>query len=492
MILYIMYITTYTTKFRKLKTMTAFQNSEIKNLTTLVSLLEKNNNIPQSEYDRFPVKRGLRNSDGTGVMAGLTKVCSVDGYYLYDGERIPMEGRLEFRGVDIYDIIKGIQNEDRFGYEEVVWLLLFGFLPTKEQLDDFCDLLSSLRELPDDFIEDMIMKAPSPDIMNKLACSVLALYSYDDNAEDPSIENILSQSLGLIARMPAIMSYAYQVKRRHYYRKSMYIHQLNPEQKTAEMILNSIRPDKKFTDEEAKLLDILLILQAEHGGGNNSTFNVRSLSSSGTDTYSAISAGIGALKGPKHGGANHKVAEMLDDFKANVENLLDDGQIADHIEKIVKKEAGDRTGLVYGMGHAVYTLSDPRAVILKEEARKIAETNGCYEEFALIDAIERLTPEVFAKVKKSNKKISANVDLYSGLIYKILKIPQDLYTPLFTVARTAGWCAHRIEEILTNGRIMRPAYKSLALPMNYIPLDERTKDIMELADKEYIPIEERI
>lgn len=465
---------------------------QMKNIQALTDILVKNDNIPASDYARFPVKRGLRNSDGSGVMIGLTKVCSVEGYYFDDGERIPKPGALKYRGVSIYDFVNGIKKDNRFGFEEAAWLLMFGFLPTERQLNGFCDILSEMRELPDDFIEDMIMKAPSPDIMNKLARSVLALYSYDPDPENDDISNILQQCIGIIARMPTIMSCAYQVKRRHYYHKSLYLHPIKSDQKTAEVILNSIRSDSRFTDEEAKLLDLLLVIQAEHGGGNNSTFTVRSLSSTGTDTYSAIAGGIGALKGPKHGGANHKVGEMLEDFKDNIRNISDDGQVADYIGKVVRKEAGDGTGLIYGMGHAVYTLSDPRAVILKEEARRFSEKTGFQEEFALIDAIERLTPEVFAREKNSSKKMCANVDLYSGLIYKMLRIPEDLFTPLFTVARTAGWSAHRMEEVLTGGRIMRPAFKSLALPTDYVPIGERNDSLMEQAMADYIPLEERL
>ena len=462
-----------------------------KEISALTEILTRNDCISAADYARFPVKRGLRNPDGTGVSVGLTKVCSVEGYYIDDGEKTPKPGCLKYRGVNIADFVAGIQKENRFGYEEITWLLLFGFLPTKFQLDGFCDFLSGLRELPEDFLEDMIMKAPSPDIMNKLARSVLALYSYDPDPEDTSVENVLLQCIGLIARMPTIMSSAYQVKRRHYYRKSMFLHPIRPEQKTAEMILNSIRPDCRFTDEEAKLLDLLLIMQAEHGGGNNSTFTVRSLTSTGTDTYSAIAGGIGALKGPKHGGANRKVCEMTEDFKDHIRNVNDDGQVADYIRKVVSKEGGDGTGLIYGMGHAVYTMSDPRAVILKKEAKKFAEKNDCMDDFVLLDAIERLTPQVFAEMKKSNKVMCANVDLYSGLLYRMLGIPEDLFTPLFTVARTAGWSAHRLEEMLTGGRIIRPAYKSLALPMDYVPMNERTSSLQELASAEYIPLDER-
>lgn len=460
-------------------------------LSNLCDNLQKNNSIPTEFYDKYNVKRGLRNGDGTGVMAGLTKVCSVEGYYIDDGEKIPKAGKLIYRGIDVEDIVAGCKKENRFGFEEVVWLLLFGSLPTAKVLSSFNEILAQCRELPHDFIEDVIMNAPSANIMNKLARCVLSLYSFDANPDDTSPENVLRQAIQLIARMPIIMSYAYQVKRRHFYRKSMYIHPIDPNQKTAEVILNSIRSDKQFTDEEAALLDLCLLLHADHGGGNNSTFSTRVLTSSGTDTYSAIAAGIGSLKGPKHGGANLKVAQMLKYIKEGVANSTDEAEIADFLTKIVRKQAGDGTGLIYGMGHAVYTLSDPRAVILKQEAQKFSKGTEFEEDFAILSAVEKLTPEIFAIEKHNNKKICANVDLYSGLIYNMLNIPEDLYTPLFTVARMSGWSAHRIEENMTGGRIIRPAYKSLSLPQDYVSLYERTDDIAALGGRAYIPTEER-
>lgn len=442
-------------------------------ISLLCKELQDNNYINIADYAKYGVKRGLRNADGTGVMAGLTKICSVEGYYVDDGEKVPKDGHLYYRGIDVNDIVSACESENRFGYEEVIWLLLFGSLPTANQLERFNAALSSMRELPDSFIEDMIMKAPSNNIMNKLARSVLALYSYDDNPDDTSIENVLNQSLRLIAQLPSIMSYAYQVKRRHYYHKSMYIHPPKPNQHTAEVILNSIRSDKKFTDAEAKLLDTCLILHAEHGGGNNSTFATRVLSSSGTDTYAAIAAGIGSLKGPKHGGANIKVSEMIGYFKENCRDITDEGQVADYLTKIMKKEGGDGSGLVYGMGHAVYTLSDPRAVILRTKAADFVMGTELEAEYRLLTLIERLTPELFTKVTGKQKPMCANFDLYSGLIYRILNIPEDLYTPLFATARMAGWCAHRIEELYTGGRIIRPAYKSLSAHISYVPIAER-------------------
>lgn len=429
--------------------------------------------MTNEDFVRFNVKRGLRNADGTGVMAGITRVCSVEGYYIDDGEKIPKEGRLNYRGINMEDIVNACINEDRFGYEEVVFLLLFGTLPSKEELDIFRQVLSDCRELPDDFIEDMIMKAPSKDVMNKMARSVLALYSFDPDPDNIELENVIKQSVHLIAQLPVIMAYAYQVKRRHFYKKSMYIHPLKPELSTAESILRSIRADKQYTDEEAKLLDVCLMVHAEHGGGNNSTFTTRVLTSSGTDTYSAIAGAIGALKGPKHGGANKKVAEMISYFKENLDDITNEDQVRDYLVKIIKKEAADKSGLIYGMGHAVYTLSDPRAKILRQKASAFALDSEFEDEFRLLNLIEKLTPEVFAEIKGNTKNMCANVDLYSGLVYKILGVPDDLYTPIFTVARSAGWSAHRIEELLTGNRIIRPAYKNINEKVHYIPLSLR-------------------
>ena len=444
-------------------------------LALLKRQLEDTNHIDTADYIRFNVKRGLRNADGTGVMAGLTKICNVEGYYIIDGEKVPKKGQLYYRGVDVNDIISACRSEDRFGYEEVAWLLLFGSLPTRDQLDMFTSALGAMRDLPENFTEDMIMKAPSKNIMNKMARSVAAMYSYDDNPDDTSFENVLIQCLHLIACTPAIMSYAYQVKRRAFYKKSMYLHPINPELHTAEAILECLRADKKFTESEARLLDICLILHAEHGGGNNSTFATRVLSSSGTDTYSAISAGIGALKGPKHGGANLKVAEMVGMIKENVSDITNASQVEDYLARIIRGEGGDGSGLVYGMGHAVYTLSDPRAVILRSEAQEFSRGTQYEDEFRLLSLIEELTPQLLADIKHSGKAVCANVDLYSGLIYKMLRIPEDLYTPLFATARMVGWSAHRIEELYTGGRIIRPAYKSRAPLVKYIPIDSRKK-----------------
>lgn len=442
-------------------------------ISNLCGELEKNNQIKPGDYQKYRVKRGLRNPDGTGVMAGLSHVSSVEGYYILDNERIPKEGKLSYRGYDLKDIIADCVKEDRFGFEEVVWLLIFGSLPSKDQIAEIREVLGKSRALPDEFIEDMIMKHPSKDIMNKMARCVMSLYSYDENPDDISTQNVLRQSLQLIAQFPTMMNSAYQIKRRAFYNKSMYLHPIDPKLSTAESILRLLRSDKKYTDEEAKLLDICLMIHADHGGGNNSTFSTRVLTSSGTDTYSAITAGLGSLKGPRHGGANIKVAHQMEYIMENLDDSTNDSQVKDMIAKIIKKEAGDGSGLIYGMGHAVYTLSDPRAVILKKSAKKLAFEHGFEKEFMTLDAIERLTPQVFTEIKGIEKPMCANVDLYSGLVYRVLGIPEDLYTPLFASARVAGWCAHRLEELTTSSKIMRPAYKSVIKYRAYTPLEQR-------------------
>ncbi|MCR5207604.1 MAG: citrate synthase [Eubacterium sp.] len=442
-------------------------------ISSLCGELGKNNSIRPSDYERYDVKRGLRNSDNTGVMAGLTRICSVEGYYILDGERVPKEGKLLYRGYDIQDLIGNVIKEERYGYEEISWLLIFGELPTAAQLDAYREVIGACRKLPDEFVEDIIMKHASKDIMNKMARCVMALYSFDENPDDISVPNVLRQSLQLVSQFPTIMNTAYQVKRRAFYNKSMYLHPIKERISTAEFILRQIRPNKKYTQEEAHLLDICLMLHSDHGGGNNSTFATRVLTSSGTDTYSSIAAGIGALKGPRHGGANIKVAKQTEYFTETLSDSTDEAQVKDLLVKILNKEAGDGSGLIYGMGHAVYTKSDPRALILKENARKLAYEHGFEKEFKTLENIEKLTPEVFAEVKDYDKAMCANVDLYSGLVYKVLGIPEDLYTPLFATARISGWCAHRLEEITSNGRIMRPAYKSVSKPKTYKPIGER-------------------
>jgi citrate synthase len=433
----------------------------------------QNNTINPELFDMYNVKRGLRNADGTGVMAGITNICNVHGYIVSEGEKQAIDGELIYRGYNINDLVANVYKENRFGFEEIIYLLLMGDLPTKDELEKFNEYLIECRALPEHFFEDVILKNPSKNIMNMLSRSVLALYSYEDNPEDINPEKEMKIAISLISKLPIIMVDAYQVKRRNFDKKSMVVHPLKENESIAESILSTLRPDRKFTPEEAQLLDLLLMLHAEHGGGNNSTFTCRVLTSSGTDAYSAYSAAIGSLKGPKHGGANIKVMEMLEYIKENVRNWNDEGEVADYMVKLLKKEAGDKSGLIYGMGHAVYTISDPRAIILKKYAMELAQDTKYEAEFKLLETVERLTPQLFAEVKGDVKTVCANVDMYSGLVYKMLRIPSDLFTPLFAISRMPGWCAHRFEEIITGKRIIRPAYKSVMKRRNYIPLNER-------------------
>ena len=440
---------------------------------TMYSSFSSENNIDPKYFDKYSVKRGLRNPDGTGVMAGVTNICNVHGYVVDDGEKRAAEGKLIFRGYSINDLIENVRAEDRFGFEEIVFLLLTGRLPDKKELEEFNIALSNERALPKDFFVDMILKAPSPNIMNKMARAVLSLYSYDEEPESQTPKHEVDTAISLIAKMPVIMVGAYETKRRCYDDRSLILHPLIKGQSTAENILSTLRTNRKFTREEAKLLDLMLMLHAEHGGGNNSTFTCRVLTSSGTDPYSAYSAAIGSLKGPRHGGANHKVLEMQELIKSNVKNWENDDEIAEVLGKILRKEIGDGRGLIYGMGHAVYTLSDPRAVILKKYAGEMATGTEFEKEFNLLEAVERLTPAVFESIKKSGKTMCANIDMYSGFVYKMLGIPDDLFTPLFAVSRIAGWCAHRFEEINSGKRIMRPAYKSIAREKEYVDISNR-------------------
>ena len=442
-------------------------------IQTLCDEFIKYNHIDLSYYDRLDVKRGLRNADGTGVLAGLTLICNVHGYVLNEGERQPIDGELIYRGVNINDLVNGCLKDQRFGYEETVYLLLFGALPTKIQLQHFREIMATYRELPENFIDDVIIKVPSRNIMNKLARSVLALYSYDENAENNNLEHEIRKALQVIACLPTIMVNSFQVKRRYYDNESMFMHPLNTKESTAESILSTLRPNREYTIEEARLLDMCLMLHAEHGGGNNSTFSCRVLTSSGTDAYSAYAAAIGSLKGPRHGGANIKVMEMLGYIKEGVQNWDDDEEILAFLRRIMDKEAGDGSGLIYGIGHAVYTKSDPRAVILKKNAMELAHNTEFEREFKLLEAVERLAPIVYAEKKKDGKVLCANVDLYSGLVYRMLGIPEELFTPLFAVSRMAGWCAHRMEEIINGKRIIRPAYKAVTKHQEYIPIEQR-------------------
>ncbi len=449
-------------------------SSSKKFVGSLCEEFKKNGYIHPSFYEKADVKRGLRNADGTGVMAGVTLIGNVQGYIIKDGEIVPQEGHLIYRGIDVKDLIDGFISENRFGYEETVYLLLFGSLPTAEQLTEFKHLLCEWSALPADFTEDMIIKAPSRDVMNKLARSILALYSYDAEPEINNLEGELFQAIRMIARCPTIVAHAYSVKRHYFDNESLYLHRPRSDMSIAENFLYSIRHDNRFTEEEAKLLDLCLVLHAEHGGGNNSAFACRVLSSSGTDIYSALSAAVGSLKGPKHGGANIRVCEMFDDIKKNVKDWKDEEEVANYLGKIIRKEAGDGSGLIYGMGHAVYTLSDPRCTILKEFSRNLAAQKGMSDELNLIETVERLTPGVFLKEKGSTKVICANVDMYSGFVYQMLGIPRELFTPIFAVSRMAGWCAHRIEEVYNSeNRIIRPAYKAVSKNVPYVPLKSR-------------------
>jgi citrate synthase len=423
------------------------------------------NKIAPADYEKYNVKRGLRNADGTGVLVGLTTIGNVHGYILDEGERVSVPGKLYYRGINVDDLVKGFQSEGRTGFEETAYLLLFGTLPKSAELDEFRVALDEVRDLPAGFTENMILKAPSRDIMNKLARCVLVFYSYDPHADDLAFTNNLRQGIELIARFPIMTAYAYQAKAHYHEGQSLYLHNVKPGLSTAGNFLHLIRPNGEFLPLEEEVLDLCLVLHAEHGGGNNSAFTVHVVTSSGTDFYSAIAAGVGSLKGPKHGGANIKVIEMMEDVKQNVKDWANEKQVAEYLGRILRKEAYDRSGLIYGVGHAVYTLSDPRAALLK--------TKGFADEFHLYELIEKLAPTVFAEQKDSKKVVSVNVDFYSGFVYKMLNIPQELYTPLFAIARIAGWAAHRLEEITCGGRIMRPAYKSVSGKQEYVPLAGR-------------------
>lgn len=424
-------------------------------------------------YEKYNVKRGLRNDDGTGVLVGLTEVGEVFSYIMDDGDRVPTEGRLFYRGIEINDLVNGFYQDKRFGFEECVYLLLFGELPTKTQLTDFEGLLSSSRKLPHNFTEDMILRAPSPDIMNKLSRTVLALYAYDTEPENCSVSNVLRQCIELIARTPLMVSYAYMAKKHYVDKQSLVLHEPKPEYNTAQNILHLIRPNGEFTELEARVLDLALVLHAEHGGGNNSTFVTHAVSSSGSDTYAVMAAAIGSLKGPQHGGASGKAYSMMQDLKQNVIHWRNELEIENYLTKILNKEAFDKSGLIYGVGHAVYTVSDPRTKLLRDYARSLAFEAGREDEYELYTTTERLAPEVFYNVKKSSKIVCANVDFYSGFIYDMLKIPPEMFTPIFATARIAGWSAHRIEEIVSGGRILRPAYKCVKKRRGYDPIGNR-------------------
>ena len=428
--------------------------------------------IPSAAYDDS-VKRGPRNADGSGVVAGVSKIGSVRGYYIEDGQRVPHEGKLFYRGYDVEEIVNAHRKADTFGYEEVAYLLLCGTLPTKAQQDRFVEILSAAKTLPDGFFENELMKRPSRNIMNALSRAVLSMYAYDDNPDDTSVVNVLRQSIELIARLPTIVAQTYAMKRHYYDNASLYIHNPKAELTLAENFLRLARRDKSYTDKEAKLLDALLMLHAEHSGGNNSTFVCRAVTSTGADTYGAIAAAINSLKGPLHGGANEAVMHMVGNILDNVKDPKDDGEVGDYLDKILDGKANDGSGKLYGLGHAVYTVSDPRAVIIKELIGEMAELKGLSEEYLIAEKVERLGIPKLMERKGMSMPIPANVDLYSGIVYKMLGIPEDLYTPLFAVARISGWCAHRLEELITSGRIMRPAYRSAATPQKYVPMEQR-------------------
>ena len=437
-------------------------------------LAENNDPIDPALYQKYDVKRGLRQADGRGVLVGLTRIGDVVGYEVDEnGKKVAVPGRLIYRGYSVEDIVRDVESHHSFGYEQCAYLLLFGELPTKVQLEEFFSFLGTLRTLPPNFTEDMIMKAPSSDIMNKIARGVLASYSYDPEPENRSLANILRQCIELISRFSTLAAYGYQAKRRYYDGKSMYIHNPIPTLSTAENFLRLIRSDKNYTQLEAEILDLCLILHAEHGGGNNSSLTVHVVSSADTDTYSAVAAAVGSLKGRRHGGANIRVIEMMDDIKANVKDWSSEAEIAEYLRKIARKEAFDHTGLIYGQGHAVYTISDPRAVLLRDKAEELARVKGCEEEFHLYRIIEELAPRILEEFHGSQKKICTNVDFYSGFVYTMLNIPRELFTPLFAIARIAGWSAHRIEEIVAGGRIYRPAYKNVSTEREYVPFEKR-------------------
>ncbi|MBR3042840.1 MAG: citrate/2-methylcitrate synthase [Eubacterium sp.] len=444
-----------------------------KEIHKLAELCKENNHIEPELYDRYQVKKGLREPSGKGVLTGLTEISTVNGSKMIDGVLTPIDGQLRYRGIDINDLVNGFTNNHRFGFEETIYLLLFGALPDPTELENFNKLLGFNRRLPNDFIEDVILKSPNKDVMNAMSQAVLAMNAYDKRSDDLDIQNVLRQSISLIATLPMIAAYSYLSYRHYLQRRGLYIHNPKPELSTAENLLRMLRQDKKFDEIEAKLLDIALVLHAEHGGGNNSTFTTHVVTSSGTDTYSSVAASLCSLKGPKHGGANIKVIKMFEDIKANVSDWYDDDEIKDYLTKIVNKEVFDKTGLIYGMGHAVYSLSDPRAVILKKYTMQLAEHKGRESEAHLYKAVEKLAPIVIGEHRKIYKGICTNIDFYSGFAYDMLNIPQEFITPLFAIGRIAGWSAHRIEELTCADKIIRPAYMSVAENSEYIPINER-------------------
>lgn len=443
-------------------------------MMNLLERCKKNKTIDPSLYSKYDVKRGLRDINGKGVLAGLTEIGEIHAYNtLPDGSSEPCDGKLYYHGYDVEDLIRGFIKDDRFGFEEVTYLLMFGELPNTTQLDKFKKTLEKLRTIPASFVRDIIMQAPSKDMMNALSRSVLTLYAYDDKADDISLPNVLRQCLQLIAQFPLLAVYGYQAHKYYHENESFIVHAPQPGLSTAENILYMLRSDSKYTDLEAKILDMALILHAEHGGGNNSTFTTHVVTSSGTDTYSTVAASLGALKGPKHGGANIKVTQMFEDMKEKISDWDDDSEVENYLKALLNKEAFDKSGLIYGMGHAVYSLSDPRANVFKSFVERLSKAKGREDEFKLYSKVEKLAPEVIAKERKMYKGVSANVDFYSGFVYSMLDLPMALYTPMFAIARISGWSAHRIEELVNPGKIIRPAYKNVAEHKKYIPLEER-------------------
>ena len=442
-------------------------------IEALTKICQDNSKMDVSLYGKYDVKRGLRDINGKGVLAGLTQISNIVSSKIVDGKSVPCDGELYYRGINIEDLTKGFLEDKRFGFEEATYLLLFGNLPTGQELKDFSRILANQRCLPRNFVRDVIMKAPSKDMMNTLSRSVLTLYSYDSNPEDISLPNVLRQCMNLISIFPMLSVYGYQAHRHYNQNKSLYIHNPKKELSTAENILRMLRPAKKYTPFEATILDLALVLHMEHGGGNNSTFTTHVVSSSGTDTYSAIAAALGSLKGPKHGGANIKVVSMFDDMKKQVRDWTDEEEVSEYLRKLLHKEAFDRRGLIYGMGHAVYSISDPRARIFKQFVEKLAEEKGRMKDFRLYEMVERLAPVIIGQERHIYKGVSANVDFYSGFVYSMLELPLELYTPMFAIARIVGWSAHRMEELINTDKIIRPAYKNVLEEQTYLPLSER-------------------
>lgn len=442
-------------------------------IQALAKFSQNAGNIDPSLYTKYNVKRGLRDENGRGVLTGLTRISDVRATKIVNGETVPDHGRLFYRGYDVKDLVNGFTSDNRFGYEEVTYLLLFDKLPDEKELTAFKEMLADYRSLPTHFVRDIIMKAPSRDMMNTLARSVLTLYSYDDFADDTSIPNVLRQCLELISLFPLLSIYGYQAYNHYHNGDSLYVHQPRPDLSTAENILHILRPDSSYTPLEAELLDIALVLHMEHGGGNNSSFTTHVISSTMTDTYSVIAAAIGSLKGPRHGGANIKVVQMFDDMKTSISDWTDEDEVADYLKRLLHKEAFDRAGLIYGVGHAIYSKSDPRAEVFRKFVESLSVEKGLHKEFALYSLVEKLAPAVIAGERKMFKGVSINVDFYSGFVYRMLNLPLELYTPIFAIARIAGWSAHRLEELATGGKIIRPAYKTLCTEQTYIPIEKR-------------------